>query len=482
MRGASAEKGERESMTESAKEQTSTTTDGVMPSSLATINLVRDDGAYDFQDKCPKCGAEEFKMVNKGIVYRICDCVKHEEKLVNRFGEWQVTSDGCRWRVLGFNKYGANELMVDPVQYRKDHCYYFRECYASTNDRIELVRRNIKSFKSVFNPKEQLDLPMGWDGRWKGPLKGEPVWIVGSGPSLKQIAPAMKDVPGYVISLNSSIRLLERCDWWMFCDYGWNVNNWFRGKQPVIPERGAIISTHANDSILDYKWNTISFYHNNNIGPLTTCAGITKAGMPEVKMELVSGHEVMFSALHAAYCLGAGAIFLVGADHCYSDEYHAGLGDMSLMPGHDRRRHDRFGNPVRTTDELQLTAMYIESAALALGAAGIPVVDLSPSSILSSFVWSPYEQGFDIGEIKKLYANGKRVSSVGYVGNKDDGRQLLEFGISGRDELHQSKKIPMELLSQPGGTWGKEATGVVDFDAGYDKVRDKFKEMAGGTK
>lgn len=420
---------------------------------------------------CPACGKSEFRIVHNGRIHKACDCTAVDDLRPSHLGQISATSDGCRWMVIGNQRFGANELIVDPIQYQKPHANYFRECYAAGQERIELVKRNVKSIYAAHKPKDQFNFKMGWDQRQKGPLKGQPCWIVGSGPSLKENAHLLADVPGMVIALNSSIRLLPRYDWWMFCDYSWDVTRWFGNTLPRKPDMGAMVGTYANDSLLNYDWGRLCVYNTNNVGDAGTTTGLCREKFNNHD-EFVIGHEVMYSAIHFAYLLGAGSIILVGADHCYSKEYHAGLNDQVYNPQWELQEMDRNGIVVNTTVELIRTALYLETAGIFFMAAGIPIIDCSRVSLIRQNVIP-----MSVEHVKEVYKRGKQFSSVGYIQTTETSNTYsYDYGVCDKNAVFVSQRIPMEELVKPGGTFGPMQVGKADVEGLYLEAENRAKK------
>lgn len=208
--------------------------------------------------------------------------------------------------------------------------------------------------------------------RWtvKPEWMGETAYIVGGGPSVKDIEPEV--LKGRrVIAVNNAYRLFPFADICFFRDYNWYNEDGADGElhQDALERfSGRVVTTDAR------------FKHAKGVHYLEHDKATKRRGLSANPAKLVWGTNSGHEAINLAYHMGVNLIVLIGFD---------------MTREHGDNWHD---DHKRTVEERTYKSKFrpgIESVAEILKTAGVDVFNVSPISVLECFERQPIEKVLD---------------------------------------------------------------------------------------
>jgi hypothetical protein len=204
--------------------------------------------------------------------------------------------------------------------------------------------------------------------------RGETVFILGGGPSLKGFDASVLRGHGKVIAVNDSWRLAPWCDCIYFTDPKWFVNALQADKW--AEDRSSNFGQVVYKRLLVNGSNGDPFFDHPQVKQLSFSGSL---GLETNATKLRHGSNSVYAAMNLAYHFGVSRIVLLGVD--------MKLGEKGRTHWHNEQRESGFENVLR-----QSMLPKFQSLVTPLKLAGVEVLNANMDSALECWPKVPLEQ------------------------------------------------------------------------------------------
>lgn len=195
---------------------------------------------------------------------------------------------------------------------------------------------------------------------------GEKTFIIGGGPSVKEVDLTLLQGKGHVIVTNNAYKIAPYADWLVFSDsiwYSWHKESLKSLKMPII-SGGYFPNPYAVDS------NVVLWRSTSAPGLITQRGRLT-------------GRNAGHMAISLAEYLGSKKIILIGFD-------------MSVSSTGETQWHNEHKRPTNTAMYLNEFIPEFTITSEALAVKGVDVYNVNKNSALKCFPYLSFENSLDI--------------------------------------------------------------------------------------